>query len=66
MHEQMTVYQIALYKNQEYFPPHSTNVKTSSKITSRQVCAQEGNPHRINQERRKVETFISLFLKILL
>lgn len=65
MHEQMTVCQIALYKNQEYFPPHSTDAKTRSKIITRQVCAQEGNPHRIKQERRKLENFISPFLRIL-
>lgn len=62
----MTVFQIALYKNQEYFPPHSTNAETRSKIMSRQVCAQEGNPHRTEQERRKLETFISPFLRVLL
>ena len=66
MHEQMKVYQIALYKNQEYFSPHSTNAETRSTVTSRQVCAQEGNSHRIEQERRKVEIFISPFLRILL
>lgn len=62
----MTVCQIASYKNQECFPPHSTDTKTRSKIITRQVCTQEENPHRIKQERRKSEIFISPFLRVLL
>lgn len=62
----MTVCQIASYKNQECFPPQSTDTKTRSKIVTRQMYAQEGNPRRIKQERRKAEIFISPFLRVLL